>query len=91
MDARTRAKFARLWNDGIALEEIAKQLRYSTSTLAKMRMQLGLRKRYGAEPEDGIPTPDVIRIRCLQQQTNWTDTDRKLRWQGPPHTAYANG
>lgn len=51
-------------------------------------MLLGLPKRYGAVDDGEIPTPDVIRLRCLQQQTNWTEHERSLRWRGPPHTIY---
>lgn len=90
MDANARREFTKLWDDGVPLAEIARLMRYSPSTLAKMRMTLGLRKRFGADPEDGLPTPELIRVRCLQQQTNWTETDRKMRWQGPPHSAYCN-
>lgn len=84
MDARTRAKFERMWQAGVGLAEIATKLGYSFSTLAKLRIQFGLKKRYGTT----IPTREVIRIRCLRQQTNWTDTDRAERWQGEPHTIY---
>lgn len=88
MDARTRQRFERMWDRGIPLAEIAKQLHYSFSTLAQLRHSLGLRKRYGHEDDETPPTPEVIRVRCLEQQTNWTDTERRLRWRGPAHTVY---
>lgn len=90
MDARTRQKFEQLWNSGMPLAEIALVLGYSFSTLAQLRHSLGLRKRYGHEDDETPPTPEVIRIRCLEQQTNWTDSERRLRWRGEPHTIYAS-
>jgi hypothetical protein len=80
-----------MWNSGMPLAEIAKELHYSFSTLAQLRHSLGLRKRYGHEDDEAPPTLEVIRIRCLEQQTNWTDTERKMRWRGPPHTIYSSG
>lgn len=88
MDVRTRQRFERMWHERMPLADIAKALGYSFSTLAKLRMIYGLEKRYGADDDEAPPTREVIRIRCLQQQTNWTPTDRKLRWQGTPHTVY---
>ena len=89
MDARTRQKFEQLWDSGMPLAEIAKQLHYSFSTLAQLRHSLGLRKRYGDYGDEPLPpTPEIIRIRCLEQQTNWTDTERRLRWRGVPNTIY---
>lgn len=76
-----------MWRDGTPLAEIAEKLKYSFSTLAKLRITFGLEKRYGC---DGPPTPEVIRIRCLEQQTNWTPAERQLRWTGTPHTIYAS-
>lgn len=72
------------------LAEIAKELRYSFSTLAQLRHSLGLRKRYGHDDDAAPPTPEVIRIRCAEQQTNWTETERRLRWRGYPHTIYTD-
>jgi len=89
MDEETKRQFAQLWRDGVKLEQIASVLGYSFASLAKWRMMLGLPKRYGNYNDDGeIPEPAVIRLRCLQQQTNWTTTERRLRWRGPPHTIY---
>jgi hypothetical protein len=88
MDARTRQRFETLWNSGMPLADIAKRLGYSFSTLAQLRHSLGLRKRYGYEDDESPPTPEVIRVRCLEQQTNWTDYERRLRWRGEPHTIY---
>lgn len=76
-----------MWRDGERLEDIARALGYSFSTLAKLRMIYGLEKRYGAE-DDAPPSPETIMIRCIEQQTNWSPTERKLRWRGPPHTVY---
>lgn len=90
MDQRTRRRFERMWRDGVGLAQIATTLGYSFSTLAKLRMIYGLEKRYGAEDDEAPPTPEVIRIRCLEQQTNWTPTERKMRWRGQPHTVYQN-
>ncbi len=90
MDSRTRKRFERMWKDGIGLADIAATLGYSFSTLAKLRMIYGLQKRYGADDDEAPPTPEVIRLRCMAQQTNWTPTDRKLRWQGTPHTIYGS-
>lgn len=90
MDKRTRKRFERMWRDGVGLSQISKTLGYSFSTLAKLRMIYGLQKRYGADDDSAPPTPEIIRIRCLEQQTNWTPTERKLRWRGPPHTVYQN-
>ena len=79
----------RLWADGVRLADIAEQLGRSWHSLAKERMFLGLPKRYGNYDDDGeIPTPAVIKLRCQAEQTNWTDTERRLRWRGPPHTIY---
>jgi hypothetical protein len=84
-----RARFVRLWADGVRLADIAEQLGRSWHSLAKERMALNLPKRYGNYEDDGeIPTPAVIKLRCQAQQTNWTDTERRLRWRGPPHTIY---
>ena len=89
MDEETQARFARLWAQGVRLADIAEQLGRSWHSLAKERMVLGLPKRYGNYDDDGeIPTPAVIKLRCKQQQTNWTDSERRLRWRGPPHTIY---
>lgn len=88
MDHETRQRFERMWRDGEPLASIADALGYSFSTLAKCRMMYGLEKRYGADDDPPPPTPELIRIRCLEQQTNWTPTERKLRWRGPPHTVY---
>lgn len=90
MDARTRARFERMWREGTPLAEIAETLKYSFSTLAKLRIIYGLEKRYGCPDDAEPPTPEVIRLRCLEQQTNWTPTERKLRWQGQPHTVYSS-
>ena len=90
MDARTRARFERMWRAGTPLAEIADTLKYSFSTLAKLRIIYGLQKRYGCPDDSEPPTPEVIRLRCLEQQTNWTPTERKLRWQGQPHTVYSS-
>ena len=90
MDARTRQRFERMWYRGIPLAEIAKKLHYSFSTLAQLRHSLGLRKRYGHEDDQTLPSPEVIRIRCAEQQTNWTDAERRIRWRGPPHTVYGS-
>jgi len=89
MDAKTQAQFVRMWQEGILLSDIAEQLNCSWHSLAKERMKLGLPKRYGNYEDDGeIPPPSVIKLRCQAQQTNWTDTERRLRWRGPPHTIY---
>jgi hypothetical protein len=88
MDARTRHRFETLWNSGTPLADIALRLGYSFSTLAQLRHSLGLRKRYGYEDDESPPTPEVIRVRCLEQQTNWTDCERRLRWRGEPNTIY---
>lgn len=88
MDARTRKRFEALWYSGTPLAEIAALLGYSFSTLAQLRHSLGLRKRYGYEDDETPPTPEMIRVRCLEQQTNWTDSERRLRWRGEPHTIY---
>jgi hypothetical protein len=90
MDLRTRQRFERMWDRGIPLAEIAKKLHYSFSTLAQLRHSLGLRKRYGHEDDQTLPSPEVIRIRCAEQQTNWTDAERRLRWRGAPHTVYGS-
>ena len=93
MDAETQKRFTKLWNTRpkIRLEDIAAELGYSFQSLAKWRMILGLPKRYGTDDEDDeLPTPSVIHLRCQQQQTNWTPTERRLRWRGPPHTIYAS-
>ena len=88
MDARTRQRFESLWNQGVPLADIAKRLGYSFSTLAQLRHSLGLRKRYGYEDDESPPTPEVILVRCQEQQTNWTEHERRLRWRGEPHTIY---
>lgn len=74
-----------MWNEGVPLAEIADRLRYSCSTLAKLRMDLGLRKRYGADDETP-PTPEVIRLRCEEVRTNWTIQERCQRYVGVEHT-----
>lgn len=77
-----------MWQNDVPLAEIGRTLGYSFSTLAKLRMMYGLKKRYGADDDEAPPSPEVIRIRCLAQQTNWTPTERRLRWKGTPHTIY---
>jgi len=84
MNKRTQQRFAKMWGDGVPLEEIARRLDYSASTLAKLRMELGLRKRYGHE--DAPPTPEVIRLRCDEVRTAWSQIDWKLRYVGVEHT-----
>jgi hypothetical protein len=89
LDPETQARFIRLWADGVRLADIADQLSRSWHSLAKERMTLGLPKRYGNYDDDGeTPTPAVIKLRCQAEQTNWTETERRLRWRGPPHTIY---
>jgi len=88
MDKRTRQRFERMWKDGVGLADIAATLGYSFSTLAKLRMIYGLAKRYGADDDEAPPSPEVIRLRCMAQQTTWTPTERRMRWQGMPHTIY---
>lgn len=89
MDPETRAKFRRLWAAGVKLADIAEQLGRSWHSLAKERMVMGLPKRYGNYDDDGeIPEPAVIKLRAQQQQTNWTASERRLRWRGVPHTIY---
>lgn len=88
MDKRTKARFIRLWQTGVPLAEIAEQLSYSVSTLAKLRMIYGLRKRYGAEPEGGDPTPEQIRERAAEIRADWNEHDFRLRWQGDPKGLY---
>jgi hypothetical protein len=92
MDARTRQRFERMWASGMPLAEIAAELHYSFSTLAQLRHSLGLKKRYGGhdDAEECPPTPELIRIRCQQQQTNWTETERRMRWRGYPHSVYSS-
>lgn len=86
MNKRTQERFARLWDQGVPLLEIAERLNYSASTLAKMRMQLNLRKRYGADDDEAPPTPEVIRLRCAEVQTAWSAVDKQLRYVGVEHT-----
>lgn len=88
MDKRTKARFIRLWQTGVPLAEIAERLSYSVSTLAKLRMIYGLRKRYGAEPEGGDPTPEQIRERAAEIRADWSEHEFRLRWQGDPQGAY---
>lgn len=88
MDAETRQRFARMWQAGEPLSDIADKLGYSWNSLAKWRMVLGLQKRYGADDNGELPSPSVIKLRCLEQQTNWTPTEFRLRWRGTPHTIY---
>lgn len=90
MDDATRRRFAELWlqQPKVPLSEIAEKLGYSWNSLAKWRMILGLPKRYGSDDDGEIPEPEIIKLRCLEQQTNWTPTERRLRWRGPPHTIY---
>lgn len=90
MDKRTKARFIRLWQTGVPLAEIAEKLNYSISTLAKLRMLYGLRKRYGAEPEGGDPTPEQIRERAAECREDWDEHDFRLRWQGDPGQLYAS-
>jgi len=87
MDKRTRDRFARLWMSGESLADIADLLGYSFQSLAKWRMILNLPKRYGRDDGE-IPTPAVIRLRSLEQQTNWSEAERRSRWRGIPHTIY---
>lgn len=89
MDKEKRQRFARMWRRGDSLQSIADELGYSFASAAKWRMLLGLPKRYGNYSDDGdMPSPELIRLRALSQQTNWTETERRLRWRGPPHTIY---
>lgn len=79
-----------MWRTGVPLAEIAQSLNYSFSTLAKLRITCGLQKRFGYPDDKSPPTPEMIRIRCMEQQTNWTPNERRLRWQGVPHTIYSS-
>lgn len=90
MDRKTQARFRELWLavPKRSLDSIAAELGYSFQSLAKWRMILGLPKRYGADDDGELPSPSVIKLRCLEQQTNWTPTEFRLRWRGPPHTIY---
>lgn len=90
MDEETQRRFREMWEatPRQSLDSIAQKLGYSFASLAKWRMLLGLKKRYGAEDDGETPMPAVIRLRCGQQQTNWTDAERRRRWVGPPHTIY---
>lgn len=92
MDIHTQRKFAAMWNavPRKRLADIAAELGYSFQSLAKWRMMLGLPKRYGGGDDGDTPSPTVIRLRCMEQQTNWTPTERRLRWRGEPHTLYAS-
>lgn len=87
MDADTKREFARLWRQGKPLADIARALGYSFQSLAKWRMLLNLKKRYGHDDGE-IPTPELIRLRCSEVQTAWSSHDRRLRWRGTPHTIY---
>lgn len=87
MDARTKRRFERMWHDGTPLAEIAVKLRYSVSTLAKLRMLYGWRKRFG-EPDGEPPTQDVIRLRALEIQAGWTEEQRRRARVGLGHTIY---
>lgn len=89
MDKRTKDRFVRLWRRGDSLADIAVVLGYSFQSLAKWRMILNLPKRYGRDDGE-IPTPAVIKLRALQQQTTWSETERRNRWRGVPHTIYAS-
>lgn len=90
MDLDTQRRFRALWTavPKRSLLSIADELGYSFQSLAKWRMILGLPKRYGAEDDGETPPPAVIRLRAQAQQTNWTPSERRLRWRGPPHTIY---
>lgn len=88
MDQRTQKRFRAMWARDVPLADIASALGYSFQSLAKWRMLLALPKRYGAPDDGDMPTLDVIRLRCEQQQTNWSEHDRRLRWRGTPHTIY---
>lgn len=92
MDAQTQQRFRELWEaiPKRKLSSIADELGYSFASLAKWRMLLGLKKRYGADDDGDTPTPDVITLRCQQQQTNWSEDERRARWRGMPHTIYAS-
>ena len=76
-----------MWHDGTPLAEIAVKLRYSVSTLAKLRMLYGWRKRFG-EPDGEPPTQDVIRLRALEIQAGWTEEQRRRARVGLGHTIY---
>lgn len=89
MDAATRKRFTELWLAGVPLQEIADELGYSFSGAARWRFTLGLPPRGKAIEDPPPPTPALIRIRCLEQQTNWTETERSVRWCGHPHTTYS--
>lgn len=88
MTPEERATFERLWKARVPLADIAMRLGYSFSTLAKLRILYGLERRYGSDDDETPPTRAVIRLRCIAQQTNWTDTERRRRWHGTPHTIY---
>ena len=90
VDAAKRAQFEQMWRDKVPLRTIANTLGYSFSTLAKLRIMYRLERRYGCDDKDDSPPPSrpVIRLRCLAQQTNWSEAERLERWRGPPHTVY---
>ena len=90
MDARTKKRFERLWHDGTPLTEIAEKLRYSVSTLAKLRMMYGWKKRYGEPDKSEPPTQETIRLRTLEIQATWTEDQRRRARVGLGYTVYTS-
>lgn len=97
MDARTRKRFETLWFRGVPLSEIAVQLRYTESTLARLRIQFQLPEKVlpplrgvGGRPSkhERMPSPEEISARALEVRKSWTTCQWMNAKVGLGHTVY---
>ncbi len=84
-----RGEFCRMWMSKVRLREIAEHFGISWHVAAKLRATYGLPRRVVVEELDDIG-PDEIRLRAMEQRTNWTPVEAMQRWCGKPHTIYSD-
>jgi hypothetical protein len=97
MDARTRKRFESLWLAGVPMPAIAEQLRYSVSTLARLRIVYQLPEKVlpplrgvGGRPSrhEEIPSRAEILRRAAEVRQSWTTEQWMNAKVGLGHTIY---